>query len=1678
MKVKAILIVTIMVLSILPYTPEATLKSNIEPSFQASNADVAVTQLDITTPSVYVGAVPTVSPMNHIIRVTIVNFGGSDAEGTLTLEVDDGSGPSEVDSRDISISSGWTSNHIMYWNATNSPSGSSLIALWTNDPSSTDSDTSNNQLLLSNIDVLDVESATHVADTLPDDGDVLAKGLWSGTISMVNSGTVPVDVTADLSLTSVLGGDVTPITSTTIQPPVGSLSSPALLTNIDISFDGTPLEGEYIISGEIQLTGALSGITTISISDISVSFDFSNAVLSTPIDRNVDPGEWTNISFLLQNAGSLPETFTVSQTNVSGWVKAPATIHSGSDPLSLDSGASTVITIPVQVPEDADISDSEMVTLSVLSQSNSLLLESTVIVMAGELFQGTITQNSSHSSGVDHFNVEPGGESFTHEYILNNTGTAPAQYQINAAMLEAVPYWTIIAPVTITNILLPGENITIPVTFILPDMEIPMQSALKINADLELTFRVQAIPLSGGLDVIATTSIHVLPKVEIDFELLDDDDEPLDADCPQNKGYEVCLEEVTSEEITSLSVNRALKFRVQAKNNLASETDGTAQINLVQRFLNHTPISTGAAQYEEQRWTIGLSPSTMSLGIGESGYGVITMRHTSNVNYPYPAAGELSFTVAAETTFALDDYNGNTIQTSNNSTSISFDIPQISEAGLISKTIGNGAPGTVIVAEMTLKNMGNSPDIFDLNYVEMPGWTVSISSTTTIKSRIEGFCGIGSSCLVPYETSFTVSATPPATASAEKIHEIMIYACTKRDLGVCDYEHEPEDPNDPTDQPAEILTYATAKFQLDELINANLNTGSDLAILDRLGTSTIMFELNNTGNSNQTFVLNLENTDDDYLFITFSEDDSILELTKTMLVPPGATSIIRVYAKASDTARADRSTTFDIKLSNNGSLLDTKTMEVTVNPDHALNLQGSTNYFAQPGDTINADFNLLNLGNLLENNVSFIPLLPTEPSSGIWTFETENNNVSLEPGSENSLPVRLNFTLPNLGPDVMLEAGTVFNIPIQIFSYDFKDTNGELLTLGLTNIAITIEPYFELIITSSSDYMNMVPGQTRTFDYVIENGGNAPARVSMSSQLSVTEQSRWQVSYPNLPSTQFIIQIEESYAITLEITPIASDHYVGESGTFDIIFTSDDDAEETTSFSTPIEIVRIQTDDAIIIDTGAVSTWDDGLLLCEEDEGDRCRILRIPWMHVPHLGQTDESAAVYNLTLLSASRHISGDENSQANWQFFVNDAIFTLLPNGQELSSDFTGIDFLPVQPYDSDTYFDLKFILPDTDKLAPDDGYEFTFRLKNLGDPVDAAQYWTDFTINLVTTDTSDPMIMEMRFLDSQLIEGKTATLVVEVKNAGDAVLPSGSVISVFCNGAYLDTFASGSQNIPQLASQATFNSTWQISSKSIPWWSTGEPITCNAQLTGTGLEIMGNDVSNDIRSQELIVQSWEPPSYLVKIGNESLKVPLMAFVSIILLLASIYLYRNGLRDFTPSYVLLSSYFATAALGALALTNWFTWLPIVCASLAILTSIRIAWTSSSELQAIYNDKRKSLTGARASISNHDAETRKTFRELRAIASCAPFAFLLFTIIQPNLALDTSTSGLTGLFVYILASPIIIHLVLKYLDRSYEKIYGDLGQLELKAMKIKKILASQKSSNRFQPKNRLGDSE
>ena len=184
----------------MPYSPDMLLNPDNKLSSGASNADVSVSELTITTPSVSLLGINVLSPMEHIIRISLVNYGGSDANGTLTLSIDDGSSSTEVDTRDIYILAGQQENHLLYWDAY-SATDISLNAIFTIDPSEVDSDSSNDYLSLL-VDVYDIEDAEILATTLPNEGTTLARAPWSGIIAVQNSGTLPVDVTAQMSLVS------------------------------------------------------------------------------------------------------------------------------------------------------------------------------------------------------------------------------------------------------------------------------------------------------------------------------------------------------------------------------------------------------------------------------------------------------------------------------------------------------------------------------------------------------------------------------------------------------------------------------------------------------------------------------------------------------------------------------------------------------------------------------------------------------------------------------------------------------------------------------------------------------------------------------------------------------------------------------------------------------------------------------------------------------------------------------------------------------------------------------------------------------------------------------------------------------------------------------------------------------------------------------------------------------------------------------------------------------------------------------------------------------------------------------------------------------------------------------------------------------------------------------------
>jgi hypothetical protein len=155
------------------------------------------------------------------------------------------------------------------------------------------------------------------------------------------------------------------------------------------------------------------------------------------------------------------------------------------------------------------------------------------------------------------------------------------------------------------------------------------------------------------------------------------------------------------------------------------------------------------------------------------------------------------------------------------------------------------------------------------------------------------------------------------------------------------------------------------------------------------------------------------------------------------------------------------------------------------------------------------------------------------------------------------------------------------------------------------------------------------------------------------------------------------------------------------------------------------------------------------------------------------------------------------------------------------------------------------------------------------------------------------------------------------------------------------------------------------------------------------------------------------------------------------------------------------MSAYIAAAAFGTISLSNLTSWSIAAGAGASIVFSGVVAWVSSAELQAIHDDRKKARIGSRAFLEDHDKEQVNTRNELRAIISCAPYAFLPFALISPALAIDTGTLSMLTLLLYLLISPLLVHLILRFLDKSYDRLYGELAEIELRAIKIKRILGS-----------------
>ena len=1029
----------------------------------------------------------------------------------------------------------------------------------------------------------------------------------------------------------------------------------------------------------------------------------------------------------------------------------------------------------------------------------------------------------------------------------------------------------------------------------------------------------------------------------------------------------------SAEDLESGNLFELFDVEVILLSNFPSGTTGSAVVNITS--IPTTFSSVDGATYGTQeilRWDSTLAPGSVSLDLGESRTIVASVLGPTEA---LPAAGELNFTLTATT--SLSGMVGITSPQTTSSFRVILDT--VIDGELEDSPITAGVPGVQNDATMNLVNTGNALSDYTLSSPGLPGWIVNLTPNAVTALAPE--VGTWPSGIDSVFQSVVVAATPPTDARADIVHEIEILLF---------------------DGEGRFVDNGTASFVLDEVIGASIEPDQMYIEVPSEGTQTASFQVRNLGNSLQTYDLSTGN------FV--GGTDFTVGAPSSVTVEPGANITLTVDVTALSGARADSSYSFELILEHMGIEQDRSTVEVGIEKIHDLRLTHEASFEAIPGETLTMSVTVENRGNLQE--IGSFNL--TTPAG--WVQSSDEINIL--PG-ETITGLSVTLTVPALDSEEVPIAGQVYVIPILAVN------STDNLTIGTSNVTVTIKPVFQLVMSSSPSRIASIPGQSRDASYLMKNAGNDAVILDVTCELDPSSVGRW--SAPVCPSTLELSQGQERW-INLSLTPIDDRHWDKESGTLLFEFIPRGEVGGNASWSTPLIIERVQTDDPIVL---------------RASDGPQYT-LNVDWMHVPELSQTGTlSPSSYSLRYVSAERTVNSSLYPESLWSFAISGGPNPLVPGDlHSLGS---------AAPYALDS-FDVLVNMPDSTTIAPGDGWNLTFNLENLDEA--GSRPGTTFVIKLRLDSYSDPRIAGVSFSAGSLIEGSTTDLVVNVTNSGTAILPMYSLVMLSCGDSVTIT-DNLPRAIPALAIQESVEVNWTVTADPLPWYVTQGELECTVSLIMPD-SVYGNNEGNDVVVEMLTVDSWSP-GFLISLIS-----------GILAIVLSLFLFRRGLDD-DERALHGSTYIVMLGLALLARSSVIPEIGLICIVLATLWMLVVSWIGAGEIQAIHDDRRKALIGERSALGNHADEIETTRREIGLILLGAPIFFVLMMTIDPSLKVDLSVLSISSSIGYILVVGIICFVILRYLDRLYGLLHNDLAALDIRTARIRGILQS-RTQNRVNP--------
>ena len=1366
----------------LPFADATSTSGRAGPDFQVTNM-----QFD-GAGSVFTSSGLVLEPTTHTVRVDVANAGTSSGNAFLSLVHKGSPNAAEqiVDTVDLGVmtANSGTSTYLLSWTATTGPSQT----LFARVSGANDGNTANNEYRR-DFDVDQFREGNVIADDLP----VPAPGntyvfldrqshMFNTTIR--NDGVMPFSAVMQIVLTNASN---TPSTiehwSNTVTMEPGSIFSPSQGEVLTGQFSAASLTGLWNMSVRVVLNGSLTS-DPITHSEFDVVFSNYIAEMVGPSDRTTAPGDSTTLYYIIKNIGSTTDIFDISVSSTLGWAD---TALDGTSTTPLTAGQTTTLPITVNVPQNAALSDVDIVSLSLTSAGSGYSLSDTTRVMAGEFLQATVDVSN------DTTYVLP-GKTDTIGFNVTNTGNAPASFNLLSGLSMNALNWNHNISIENTGELQVGQTVSGFIQVEVPSIKLPLVPAEHNRAGDSLSAFIIAQADVGSIPTTDSGQIEVRPAIVVDPGL------PVDTI--------VLSESDVMNAGSTIGVNEILALEVQVRHNLVSDLAETIDANITVGDITFEALTSGGFN-EADRWNASVTPGqTNGLTLGESFPASLGIQSRTG---QLPLAGTVKIPVTTTPTLG-STHTASAVYAPVIEQNLSIVVPKVVDGEITETGPLDADVGVDTDFMFTFGNTGNDRSSYRLEIVEnLPsGWYANLTTTgpnntiLDLASDFEDYPATSGGHLSL--VTLTVKTDPLAPSQLLQPLTVRYY-----DLDSGAY-----------------IGQQTMDIRVGETINASLtptNQSIDITPYEQLSA---FVNIENTGNAPTTFSVSLDNGG--YEDVLFELDSS-----SSVVIAAGYASSVRVNIIPSPDASADEfymSILTVSMLDENGDLVELNANIVAnISEVHDVQLTSPDSLAAVPGTVLTLPFSLANTGNLVETvniNITVDGGWGTTPT--VQSFTIPINGISN--GS-------FDIDIPALdGTDNLLN-GAVHDANLTVYDPETDDV------YVLKKVQLLVAPVFTYTIEGWENEYFFHEGDNRQWNAIITNTGNKDVYVDIGYEVRApgltTTSDDWIVNTGD-SSTQLLLRRNVPVQLTVSVDKNAA----GSSSTTlstaaDLrvtIVPTDVDVDGSGELMTSLKMKRLF--DIGYADKLQAPANDDPVTVPIEYSHipylntasaaysiEFCGIERI--LDIADLG-LDEEDYVWNISLTN----LEGEESVH-----YIN--LSAPCVPGSELIE-------LPERPayvLSPKLIFNVK--VPDRPNILPGDGYDITMRLHHP----DPNEPITEETFRFALNVYADPMIDpdSQRLVDSEgneldfIMEGQTTYIEFDLKNEGTA-LAVGIGAQLVCEGLVIEDVPSF---IPFLAEGEVETLRWKITGETLDWWEQSKDADCTVSIQSD--YALNNVVENDV-------------------------------------------------------------------------------------------------------------------------------------------------------------------------------------------------------------------------------------